>query len=45
MIIVKVPLFLLATGFFLLDGFSVSFWRVKWTPLAFACITLALWVV
>ena len=44
MITVKVPLFILAVIFFLLDAFGVAA-RVKWAPLAFACITLALWVV
>lgn len=44
MITVKLLLMLLAVIFFLLDAVGVVA-RVKWTPLAFACITLALWVV
>ena len=44
MITMRLLLLLLAVLFFLLDGFGVSA-RVKWTPLALACITLALWIV
>lgn len=44
MITIKLLLFLLAVIFFLLDAFGVAA-RVKWTPLAFACIALALWVI